>query len=54
VIFRYRFGETIWWSNTKGRMRQDTLFGFVRTYSRRDRKYIYKLILWRFMFGVIL
>lgn len=53
-MIRCRFGETIWWSNTKGRMRQDTLFGFVRYYSRNHRKYVYQLVIWRFLVGIIL
>jgi len=53
MIWRMKWGDTIWWSNTKGRMRQDTLLGFVRTYSRDRRKYIYKIVVWKLIIGVM-
>ena len=56
MIIKYEMAnpKTCWWSNTKGRSRQDHIISITRTYIRTHKKYIYKLTIGRFIIGVML
>lgn len=55
-VFAIANKNTCWWSNVKtkkSRQRKDILFGLTRTLMRESKKYIYRVILGRFVFGWI-
>ncbi len=53
LLFVISEPKTCWWTNTKRGSREDHLLAIKRTWMRKERKYLYNVIIGRLNLGII-